>query len=686
MGDRTQTQIAASGGAIVKAQSQVFDDLGRLLQNIGAAGQTTGYAYDNNANVTGITDPLANATSRSFDALNRLIAVNAPLASSTGYGYDAHDNLTGVTDPRGLVTSSVYDGLDDLIELSSPDTGVTVYRVDAAGNRTQQTDAAGNVVQMTYDALNRLVARTYPNDPAENVAYAYDQPAGGYGVGRLTEVTDQSGSTAYVYDAFGNVVQETRTIGGVAYVTAYAYDLANHVTQITYPSGRIVAYSRDAMGRIAGIATQANAAAQPVPVVSGVTYLPFGPLASLTYGNGLDLAVSYDQDYRPEARVVSGGSTVQSLAYGFDADGDITGITDAVTPARSQGFQYDALQRLTQASGVYGALAYSYDAVGDRLSQTGGTGTLAEAYGYAGGSNQLLSVANGGLTRLLSYTGAGTLASNDNGAGTVESFAYNQQNRLVQVAASGSVLAQYQQNFLGERVAKSTAAGVTVFHYDRAHHLIAESDALGNVLREHLWLDDLPVGYAAGGTLYFVHPDHLGTPQRITDGGQNIVWDAALAPFGALVQLSAGVTENLRFPGQYADAETGLSYNFFRDYDPSVGRYVESDPIGLSGGVNTYAYVTGDPTRLNDRTGEAPNGDPTDQGALSRSPSVNDSDNTPYSPWPDAKASPKICANDQTQYQRCLERCYPLLERWQSPGSDRNTWDFHKCMNACMGR
>jgi RHS repeat-associated protein len=293
---------------------------------------------------------------------------------------------------------------------------------------------------------------------------------------------------------------------------------------------------------------------------------------------------------------VSGSAaTVQSLAYGVDADGDITAISDAVTPGRSQGFQYDALRRLTQASGVYGTLAYSYDAVGNRLSLSGGNNNLAESYGYAGGSNQLLSVAYGGATRQMSYTAAGALASNDNGAGTVLSFAYNQQNRLAQVASNGIGLAQYQENFLGERVAKSTAAGVTQFHYDRAGRLIAESDNLGNVLREHLWLEDMAVGYVTGGALYFVHPDHLGTPQRITDGGQNVVWDAAFAPFGWAAQLTAGVTENLRFPGQYADAETGLSYSLFRDYDPGIGRYVESDPIGLWGGINTYFYVGGNP-------------------------------------------------------------------------------------------
>ena len=261
------------------------------------------------------------------------------------------------------------------------------------------------------------------------------------------------------------------------------------------------------------------------------------------------------------------------------------------------------MRGVTQASGVYGTLAYSYDAVGNRLSETGGNNALAQSYGYAGGSNQLLSVANGGTTRLLSYTAAGNLASNDNGAGTVLGFSYNQQNRLVQATSQGIAVAQYQQNFLGERVAKGTLAGITQFHYDRAGRLIAESDNLGTVLREHIWMDDLPVGYVAAGAVYYVHPDHLGAPQRITDGGQNLVWDAAFTPFGEVAQVNAGVTENLRFPGQYADAETGLNYNFFRDYDPTVGRYVESDPIGLRGGINTYAYVGENPISLNDPLG-----------------------------------------------------------------------------------
>src|SRR5260221_13155250 len=184
-------------------------------------------------NLSSITGPLSNVTGQSFDALNRLIQVAAPLSSTTAYGYDAHDTRTAVTDPRGLVTSYVYDGLDNLIQVLSPDTGGTVYVVDDAGNRVQQTDAAGVVVQMSYDALNRITAKTYPADPAENVVYRYDEPVAGFGIGRLTSVSDSSGSTAYVYNARATVVQETHVAAARSYATSYAYDPANPAGPVT---------------------------------------------------------------------------------------------------------------------------------------------------------------------------------------------------------------------------------------------------------------------------------------------------------------------------------------------------------------------------------------------------------------------------------------------------------------------
>lgn len=109
----------------------------------------------------------------------------------------------------------------------------------------------------------------------------------------------------------------------------------------------------------------------------------------------------------------------------------------------------------------------------------------------------------------------------------------------------------------------------------------------------------------AATQMYFVHNDHLGTPQVVTDQSQSVVWQGHQKPFGTVEETTATIEQLARFPGQYFDEESGFSYNYFRDYDPSIGRYIQSDPIGLEGGINTYGYVGGNPLSNIDRFGLA---------------------------------------------------------------------------------
>ena len=143
-----------------------------------------------------------------------------------------------------------------------------------------------------------------------------------------------------------------------------------------------------------------------------------------------------------------------------------------------------------------------------------------------------------------------------------------------------------------------------IYHYDLSGQLIAETDGSGNMIKAYVWLSGQPLAMiASDGSIYYFHNDHLGTPQKLTDSTGALVWSADYLPFGRADVNMATVDNNLRFAGQYYDSETGLHYNYHRYYDPSLGRYLRADPIGLKGGINLYTYVDGNPVNLLDPFG-----------------------------------------------------------------------------------
>jgi YD repeat-containing protein len=306
LGNRTKEEAKSSTGAIVRTRSRivrtrsrVYDELGRLLRELGADLQQTDYAYDLEDNLTVVVDPVGAATVHAYDALNRLVQTTDDLNGVTSYAYDARDNLTGVTDPRGLTTDYTRNAFGEAIQLDSPDTGITVYRYDTAGNLVRQENARGAVVEYDYDALGRVAAKRFPGEPGQDVAYGYDDAtAGRHGIGRLTSITDATGGSEFHYDARGNLTLERRNLGGVTYDTDYAYDAADRLAEVVYPSGRIVTYQRDLLGRVSGVTTQADAVAPVETLASNIDYTAFGPMTGLDLGNGLATILSYDQDYR----------------------------------------------------------------------------------------------------------------------------------------------------------------------------------------------------------------------------------------------------------------------------------------------------------------------------------------------------------------------------------------------------
>jgi RHS repeat-associated protein len=200
-------------------------------------------------------------------------------------------------------------------------------------------------------------------------------------------------------------------------------------------------------------------------------------------------------------------------------------------------------------------------------------------------------------------------AGHTSGYGSV-AFTYNDRGRMEAANAT-----DYLYNALGQMIEKSNSSGTMMFMQDESGHLLGEYNGSGSLVEETIWLGDIPVATlepngSGGVNIFYVHTDHLNAPRKVaqpTTGTLAWRWDTD--PFGTAApnQNPAGLGTfpyNLRFPGQYYQAETGLNQNVNRDYDPLIGRYAESDPEGLGGGsASTYSYVGADPVELFDPSG-----------------------------------------------------------------------------------
>lgn len=594
-GNRTRTEIKDTGGVIQSYAEQVFNDLGQLKQTLGANNQVNDFDYDAEGKPVQSEDALDNPTSQQFDALDRLQKVVDPALGETAFDYDNQDRLTSVTDATGKTTSYQYNAFGDLLSMTSPDTGTSTMTYDSAGNVLTATDARNITATYSYDALNRVTSIDYPGT-GEDITFTYDDTANGstssqeHGVGRLTQVTDESGSTSYEYDGKGQLIGETRIINSLSFTTGYDYDAAGLITQVTYPSSRTVDYQRNNLGQVIAATTTANGQTQTL--ANNISYLPFGPLTNLTYGNGKVLTQSFDQDYRLTSKHTTG---LQQLDYGYTLRNNINSISDLMDSTKDQAFSYDALGRLTDASGDYGTQSYTFDGIGNRLSKT--QDGVTENYTYSSTDHQLQSVGSTNLT----YDAIGnTLTKGD------LTFTYNQAGRLVTASKTG-MNASYSYNAQGQRVKKvvddGTSSVTTLYHYDQGGQLIAETDGQGNLFKEYLYLDGQRLATIDNGALYYIHTDHLGSPLALTDSNGTVQWKGSYDPYGNVTVEVNNIDQKQRSPGQYSDDETGLHYNYFRDYDPEIGRYIQSDPVGLDDGPNTYLYSSANPINRYDPNG-----------------------------------------------------------------------------------
>lgn len=621
-GNRLKEDTTDPQSVLRRTLSRVYNTLGQLATVMDASARATEFAYDANGNVSTVTDVLNRVTSYAHDPLNRLTTTVrdvSGIAASTQVEYTALDQIAKVTDPNGLATLYTTNALGEQTALTSPDTGTSSATHDAAGNLLTETNARGITTTYQHDALGRPTARTYA-DTMMNVGYTYDTAPSvcaadeRFAVGRLSTMTDRSGNTAYCYNRFGQLTRKVQTTDGRAFAVQYTYAANGLLSKQTYPDGTEVDYTRDGQGRITAMEVTPPGGSREV-LLSSAGYYPFGPSNGWTYGNGRVVQRIRDANYRPYAvRDAAAGGVNVDLVH--DAVGNLTAIQSAGDTAPRVSFTYDGLDRLTGLRDGPTSTAietYTYDATGNRRSMTNAGGT--QIYSYPATSHRLGAI--GAEARTYDATGNTTSIG-----GTAREFTYAAQpNRMNQAKRNGAVVVSYHYNGLGERVRRIVAGGsdvVTV--YDEGGQWLGDYDAAtGEALQQAIWLDELPVGLQIGpaagaGRLHYIAPDHLGTPRAVIEPARNVAvwtWDLASEAFG-----NSGPNEDadgdgnkvvldMRYQGQRFDSATGLNYNYYRDYDAGSGRYVQSDPIGLAGGISTYGYVGGKPLGLVDRLGLA---------------------------------------------------------------------------------
>ena len=397
----------------------------------------------------------------------------------------------------------------------------------------------------------------------------------------------------YTYDDAYRKLSETVNYGTFELTYAYSYYKNGVKKSFTMPDGSTHEYIYDNNNQVSMIS---------VPVQGSLTFNKYkwNLPETITLPGGTRRENNYDPFMQLKSIAVKDSRQNALMAYYYEYS-PAGNVKTKNTEHGNYAYQYDELYRLTAGTNPSASNElYTYDAVGNRLTSA----DVQITWTYDA-NNRLLGYGdvsyyydeNGNLRKRIHATGTTT-------------FTYDPDNRLVQLTTPNSQVTNYYYDPFGRRIWKEVGGVRTHFFYSD-EGLIAEYDGTGNEMKmygytpDSIWTTN-PIYQKIGSNYYWYQNDHLGTPHRIVDTNGKIVWSATYDAFGNIQVTAAEIENNLRFPGQYYDVESGLHYNWNRYYDPKTGRYLTADPIGLNGGINLFAYVGNNPIMKGDHWGLCP--------------------------------------------------------------------------------
>jgi len=548
---------------------RVFNDLGKLVRQQDQCGRTRTWSYNASGNLEQHTDFDGNLWQYDYGAWHVRLALTTPIGAAVRFSYQTAGELASCIDAGGTRSEYRYNQKDHLVEVRRHGVVREIYSRDAVGNLTAKHAADGRpLLQFVIGPGNLPVKRTLAS--GDEHTFKYDK------AGRFLTAASTKDVVTFAYDALGNCMMDKRNGQGVN----HRYDGLRKPAESTYFGRLLVRYERSTKGVLTIV--------DPGGKKHRILLHDHG-LIERQLSNGSRETAQYDDQGRclfKCAERVSGKAWTRR--YEWSGEGELRRVRDNMHGEVRH--DYDSAHRLQRRVLPRGRTEEFEHDVADNLVRQPGLERVALAEG-----NRLRSANGCGFD----YDDRNHVALRQTPDGPVR-YSYDSRDQLVLVEGpEGRWQADYDA--LGRRTRKSFGGAVTEYYWN-SDQLMAEQHSDGR-LRLYLYADPLALtpilflDYDFADALpqacrrYFVFCDQVGTPCLVEDESGAQVWRASIEPFGrADVSSSSKIDFGLRFPGHYFDPELELHYNRFRFYDPLLGRYLQSDPWGISGGYNLYAY------------------------------------------------------------------------------------------------
>jgi RHS repeat-associated protein len=547
-----------------------LDEFGKTLTQTARSGAVSHRRYDPNGNLVAYRDFAGGHYEYRYASWNHRVREIDPEGHAVEVRFTTSERLASVVDPGGTEQRYRYNLLGGVAAIYRHSQLLESYEYDLAGNMLMKRDAAGAPL-LTFEIApgNQIAMRQLASGDSHR--FTYDR------AGRFLTATSNTADVEFGYDEVGRRIRDVTNGRGVE----HEYSDTDQRTRI--------------LGRFSIVYAVRPDGIRITDCTGGIHRIAFvGPtVLGREYASGSSEYTRFDSSGRVCGKVAQNGLSPfrhWRREYEWSPDGDLLACDDSVAGATR--WRYDRAHRLRSALLPGGTTeTFAYDAAGNLLQAPGLSSVRIQ-------EGNRLAFANGDE---FGYDDRDHLVSRVGARGR-ETYSYDSRGFLVSVSRDGRAYWEGEYDALGRRTSKTTLDGTTQFIWN-TDQLAAEIDPAGR-LRVYLYTDSLAlapfmfIDYAspeadpASGTAYYVFSDHLGAPLVIEDAQRQVVWRCTYTAYGgARIDPSSRIVCNLRWPGHYFDSEIGLHYNRFRYYSPELGRYLQSDPEGISGGLNLYAYT-----------------------------------------------------------------------------------------------